>query len=210
MTTTNNNQTNNPDRPTVIDWDKYYQENDVENMPWFADHFDHDFDNTLSTLQLKNLTALDLGTGPGTQAIHLAKKGFRVTAVDISQAAIDSATLRAQQEGVEIHFEQDDVKESHITGSFEIIIDRGCFHSLRPEHRPLYAKMINDRLTDTGSLLLKCFSTKEPGTQGPNRLSEEMIREVFSPFLKDISIDDSEFRSKRATNPKALYCVMRK
>jgi SAM-dependent methyltransferase len=210
MTTLNNNQNKDRDRPTVKNWDQYYRENEVENMPWFAEHFDHDFDTTIKTLENTNVNALDLGTGPGTQAIHLAKKGFHVTAVDISQAAIDSATLRAQKEGVTIHLEQDDVRQSHLTGCFDLIIDRGCFHSLTPENRPVYAKMIQDRLTETGSLLLKCFSTQEPGTEGPNRFSKEMILEVFSPFLKNITISDSEFRSKRPTNPKALYCVMRK
>ncbi|MBI1662851.1 MAG: class I SAM-dependent methyltransferase [Nitrosopumilus sp.] len=34
---------------------------------------------------------MDLGTGPGTQALELSKIGFKVTGTDISQSAIEKA-----------------------------------------------------------------------------------------------------------------------
>jgi methylase of polypeptide subunit release factors len=36
---------------------------------------------------------LDLGTGPGTQALHLAKKGFDVIGSDISETVIKEIRL---------------------------------------------------------------------------------------------------------------------
>ena len=80
-------------------WEQLYQEQEVESMPWFHLRLDHDLEDALKTLGIKSATALDLGTGPGTQAIALAKKGFQVTATDVSKTAVDKATSRSLQDG---------------------------------------------------------------------------------------------------------------
>jgi methylase of polypeptide subunit release factors len=46
-------------------------------------------------------TALDLGTGCGIQALHLAREARRVIATDISQRALDLASLNAALNGVD-------------------------------------------------------------------------------------------------------------
>jgi hypothetical protein len=46
-------------------------------------------------------TALDLGTGCGIQALHLAREARRVVATDISQRALDIAALNAALNGIE-------------------------------------------------------------------------------------------------------------
>ncbi|MCB1042806.1 MAG: class I SAM-dependent methyltransferase [Acidobacteria bacterium] len=47
-------------------------------------------------------TALDLGTGSGLAAILLAQKGLKVTAVDVSTAALENARANATRNGVEL------------------------------------------------------------------------------------------------------------
>jgi 2-polyprenyl-3-methyl-5-hydroxy-6-metoxy-1,4-benzoquinol methylase len=80
---------------------------------------------------LRSGIALDLGTGPGTQAIHLARRGFAVTATDISEAAIRLASEKAQNEGLEITWEQDDILDTRLDRQFDFIFDRGCSTSSR-------------------------------------------------------------------------------
>ena len=46
-------------------------------------------------------TALDLGTGCGIQAMHLAREADRVVATDISQRALDFASLNAALNGID-------------------------------------------------------------------------------------------------------------
>ncbi len=48
--------------------------------------------------------ALDLGCGPGRNALHLAAAGFQVDAVDLSPAAISWARDRATAAGLDIAF----------------------------------------------------------------------------------------------------------
>src|SRR5690606_29820124 len=56
-------------------------------------------------------TALDVGAGEGADAIWLASRGWNVTGVDVSQAALDRAARHAAEAGVEITWQQADVTE---------------------------------------------------------------------------------------------------
>ncbi len=48
--------------------------------------------------------ALDLGTGDGRNAVWLATRGWRVTAVDFSPVALDRGRLRARSRGVKVRW----------------------------------------------------------------------------------------------------------
>jgi ubiquinone/menaquinone biosynthesis C-methylase UbiE len=107
---------------------------------------------------------LDLGTGPATQAIQLAKRGLEVTGSDVSEAAINSAkdVYGHKNKNMEISFILDDILNSKMEDKmFDYVFDRGCFHVLPIEKRPVYISEINRILDDKGILFLKCFSTKE-------------------------------------------------
>jgi hypothetical protein len=60
-------------------WDERYKDQPVETMPWFYADLDADLAQALDRLGIGSGKALDLGTGPGTQAIALAKRGLDVT-----------------------------------------------------------------------------------------------------------------------------------
>jgi thioredoxin reductase/SAM-dependent methyltransferase len=53
--------------------------------------------------------ALDVGCGEGADAIWLAQKGWRVTAVDVSQVALDRARAAAEAAGLEVEWVRVDV-----------------------------------------------------------------------------------------------------
>lgn len=48
-----------------------------------------------------SMTVLDVGSGPGTLAIPLARKSKKVTAIDFSQGMLDTLVERAQEENIE-------------------------------------------------------------------------------------------------------------
>ena len=68
------------------DWEKVYRLEKIEELPWYEEKIDLDLDDAIQII--KNGKFLDLGTGPGTQAVELSKKGFDVTGSDISPTAI--------------------------------------------------------------------------------------------------------------------------
>jgi cyclopropane fatty-acyl-phospholipid synthase-like methyltransferase len=190
-------------------WEELYQHQEIESMPWFNPELDDDLENALDELGLRSGSALDLGTGPGTQAIHLACRGFAVTATDISEAAIRLASEKARKQGLEIIWVQDDILDTRLDQQFDLIFDRGLFHVLAPERRGDYVRIVSGLLKTGGYLFLKCFSHLQPGEQGPYRFTPEQIREIFGGQLNVLSIKETVYQGTLDPLPRALFCVMR-
>ena len=197
-------------QPTSPGWDERYQHQAVETMPWFYPALDDDLRQALDQRGLRGGHALDLGTGPGTQAMQLARRGFAVTATDISDAAIRLARETAETQGVVVHWQQDDILNTRLAGPFELVFDRGCFHVLPPERRPDYVATIAQLLNPGGHLFLKCFSQLQPGTQGPHRFTAEQIRAIFGSQLPVHAVTDTVYQGTLDPLPRALFCVMQR
>ncbi len=191
-------------------WEALYRKQDVEMMPWFSSRLDADVVKALKMLKLKSGKVLDLGTGPGTQAALLAKRGFKVTGTDISKSAIRKAKLRFQDLNPQIEFLQDDILKTKLRASFSIIFDRGCFHILNPSDRDRYVRNLFRMLHGGGYLFLKCFSAKESGEEGPYRFTATELKKIFSRKFKIISIKHTFFKGLRRPQPHALFGIFQK
>lgn len=89
-----------PRDPDAIEefWDQRYAENELlwsgrPNATLVAE-----------TQDLRPGRALDVGCGEGADALWLAEQGWAVTALDVSQVALDRAAGEAEQRGVEVHW----------------------------------------------------------------------------------------------------------
>lgn len=72
---------------------------------------------------------LDPGTGPGHNAILYASKGYQVTGVDSSPAAIERAQLNAQRAGVQVDFQVADItKLDALEDRFDTVVDSAVYH----------------------------------------------------------------------------------
>ncbi len=79
----------------------------------------------------KGKKALDLGCGSGTTAFILAKLGFAVTGVDISETAIAMAKDLSVEQSLDIKFIVGDVlKLSEMNEKFNLIYDSHCLHCI--------------------------------------------------------------------------------
>ncbi len=190
------------------DWATLYRDQSAETMPWYFADLDPDIERELATLGIARGRVLDLGTGPGTQAIELAARGFTVTATDLAEAAIESARALARKRGVEVHFVVDDVLDSRVGDSFDVVLDRGCFHTLAPERRAEYVAFVGARLPAGKHLLLKCFSHLQPGDVGPYRFTAEQIAECFAPAFELASARATIYQGTLDQKPHAWSCVL--
>lgn len=193
------------------DWEKLYQDQTVESMPWFNPNLDSDLDQALTKLNLHTTsTALDLGTGPGTQAMALAERGFKVTATDLSSTAIEKAQAIAKQKGLDISWRQDDILNSNLDQKFDFVFDRGCFHVFPPERRQDYVRVVNTLVQPNGYLFLKCFSHLETREAGPYRFTPEEIKEIFGSRFNVISVEDTVYQGTLDPLPRALFSILEK
>jgi len=120
---------------------------------------------------------LDLGCGPGRNALHLAARGFAVDAVDISPAAIAWAQERARAAGAEIRFHRGDAfaltaggatGAGALGGPYDLVYDSGCFHHLPPHRRVSYLALLDRVLAPGGHLALTCFAAGAMGSELPD------------------------------------------
>ena len=189
------------------DWNNLYNDMDVEDMPWYLPDLDPDLREALSKYKVNSGSFLDVGTGPGTQAIALSNMGFEVTGVDISSKAIE----KAQKLNENVVFLQDDILNTRINQKFNSIFDRGCFHIIDEDKRPLYISEILKLLTPEGMLFLKCFSDKNPDTgYGPYHFSRSLIKSLFSDRFAIMEIKDSVYQSLSTQHNQTLFVVMKK
>jgi len=199
--------------PAAAGWEARYQETSVERLPWYHHGLDADVEQALEQLQLSEGHALDIGCGPGTQAVALAKCGFTVTATDVSRSAIESTRLLAEEERVAIERHVDDVLDSGLTGPFDLVLDRGIFHCFPESADQLaYLATIKRLLKPQGFLLLKCFHKDETSEMGPPcRYDESDIRRLFADGFELIEARDTLFAPSALGAPlKALFCIIRK
>ncbi|MET7770760.1 class I SAM-dependent methyltransferase [Nocardia sp. NPDC005366] len=105
-------------------WEGFYQERD---QIWTGKP------NPLLVREARDLppgTALDLGCGEGGDAIWLAERGWRVTAVDISATALGRAAAHAGNAGVgdRIEWAEHDLALTFPEGTFDLVTAQ-FFHS---------------------------------------------------------------------------------
>ncbi|MCP2246367.1 class I SAM-dependent methyltransferase [Lentzea aerocolonigenes] len=143
-------------------WDRFYADRERE-VPFFVAKPDESLVSYLERGLIAPGRALDVGCGPGRNAIHLARNGFQVDAVDVSATAIAWASERG--EGLDVRFRHGDAFAT--TGTYDLIYDSGCFHHLPPHRRVSYLALLDRALAPGGHFALTCF-TAEEGTSTPD------------------------------------------
>jgi glycine/sarcosine N-methyltransferase len=100
---------------------------------------------------------LDCTCGIGTQALPLATLGYRVTASDVSKAAVDRARVEAAERGIDVDFRVCDVSDVRdvVEGTFDVVIscDNALPHLLTDEHLRNALRSVRACLRPGGLLL---------------------------------------------------------
>ena len=84
-------------------WDRFYA-NRSRPVPFFATKPDENLAAYLDQGLIAPGRALDLGCGPGRNALYLASHGLKVDAIDLSPVAVAWAEDRAHEAGVGVRF----------------------------------------------------------------------------------------------------------
>ena len=148
-------------------WDGFYADRDRE-VPFFVAAPDENLVGYLDRGLIRPGRALDLGCGPGRNALHLAAAGFSVDAVDLSATAIAWAEERAREAGVEIRFHRGDAFAADLDGPYDLVYDSGCLHHLPPHRRISYLALLDHCLAPGGHLALTCFAAGAMGSELPD------------------------------------------
>jgi tellurite methyltransferase len=105
---------------------------------------------------------LDLGCGEGRHAIYLARRGFEVTAIDISKAAIRKLSRLADEAGIRVRALHTDMREYAFVELFDLIVAHGSLHLIA---RNAWTKVIGEMKAHTrhgGHNIVAVFTDKLP------------------------------------------------
>jgi cyclopropane fatty-acyl-phospholipid synthase-like methyltransferase len=126
--------------------------------------------------------AIDLGCGTGTNVITLARAGWQVTGVDFAPRAIRMAKKKFKQQKINAEVKVGDVtKLENVTGSFDLALDIGCFHSLSHKSKLDYLDQLDRILSPNGFWLMYGFFNPNPH-QSKSGLAETEIDFISTHF----------------------------
>jgi 2-polyprenyl-3-methyl-5-hydroxy-6-metoxy-1,4-benzoquinol methylase len=194
----------------IPEWHQFYRNQPVEGMPWYFEALDPDLEGALSRHGVTSGKAVDIGAGPGTQAMALAERGYHVTGTDLAEAAVEGAAAKARERGLAVEFKVDDILHTGLGGPFDFAFDRGCFHVLPVSARADYVRIVAGLLRPGGYLFLKAFSRLQPGEIGPFRFSPDEIKSIFGGAFEILSIDETVYQGTFTPLPRALFSVLKR
>jgi SAM-dependent methyltransferase len=116
----------------------------------------------------KGEAILDLACGPGRHALELARRGFRVTAVDRTADYLEEAERRAQAENLSVEFVQEDMRTFCRPGAFHRVIN--LFTSFG---------YFEDAADDERVLQNVYRSLKPRGTLAMHLMAKEVLARIF-------------------------------
>jgi cyclopropane fatty-acyl-phospholipid synthase-like methyltransferase len=141
-------------------------------------------------------SVLDAGCGTGENALYLASRGHEVWGIDFVPVAIERSKAKVKERTLKAHFQVGNALELDKLGrQFDTVIDSGLFHTFSDEERPVYVAGLAKVLRPDGQLHMMCFSDREPGSEGPRRISRQEITDAFRDGWTVKAIRESKFET---------------
>ncbi|HTY14977.1 MAG TPA: class I SAM-dependent methyltransferase [Methanoregulaceae archaeon] len=179
------------------DMDRIYRNIPIDNLPWNIVTPPEALVNLLDSGSIRPCRAVDFGCGTGNYAIYLASRGFEVTGIDISPAAIRIASENAIRSGVRCRFIVADLLgDLHdVHDTFDFAYDWEFLHHIFPEDREIYVRNVYRVLNRQGLYFSVSFSEEDPQFGGSGKFrstrigttlyfsSEAEIKDLLSPHF---------------------------
>ncbi|HUV42610.1 MAG TPA: class I SAM-dependent methyltransferase [Patescibacteria group bacterium] len=194
-------------------WEKYYQKTPLEKIPWQKTQASF-FTEVIESGKINPCSTLDLGCGTGAKSIYLAKKGFKVTGVDISKTAIEHAKANAEKAKVKVEFIVADVTDLSFLDDkkFDFVLDWANLHGIPKNKRKKYVDGIIRHTKKGSKLLLRCFSKRGIEKEFTHRpmgtiylFSKKDIEELFEKHFRILETHKSKPFVRKEKEPPAKW-----
>jgi SAM-dependent methyltransferase len=178
-------------------WRRTYASTPYRQLPWFSPRPAPPLQRAVRDGWFpRGARILDVGCGAGTNALFLARSGYRVSGIDLAPAAIAAARARATRLGLSVDFRTGDaLRLPYSRGWFGGLFDYGCFHSLPLGLRRAYSRELA-RVLRPGGRYLVAWIGRESGQKfgPPHRPS---LEEAAAAYEEEFLFLRTEFARAR-------------
>ncbi len=196
-------------------WDGVYQSKPHEALSWFRAHLERSLALIERVAPGRDAAIVDVGAGESTLVDDLLARGYRrVTAIDVSQTAVDAARRRLGERAREVEWLVADVTRAALpAGAYDVWHDRAVFHFLTgAAERAAYVRQVARAVKPGGHVIVATF-----GPQGPTKCSGlEVVRYdaralhgEFGAQFRLIESDIELHRTPADAEQQFLYCLCR-
>ena len=164
----------------------YRRAQSAEQLPWHSERPPELLCNAVEAMP-QGGRALDIGCGSGVFTHWLAQRGLHVTGLDFLEDAARMARERVRglpNADVVCGSALDFAPEER----FDLVLDRGCLHTLQPGDRVRYRNQVLRWLRMGGSYVLVHLGRRHAldwRPVGPRRRSRDEILELFGPAFEE-------------------------
>jgi len=203
-------------------WDSFYSDREKE-IPFFENKPDENLVRYIESEYFKPGKTLEIGCGPGRNAIYLANNSFMVEAIDYSETSIEWAKERAKEAKVSVNFHCLSFFNYDVPGeTFDLIYDSGVLHHIKPHQRFDYLKKVWNLLKPNAYFGLVCFNLqgganisdfdvyREYSMKGGLGFSEYKLKEILTPFFDIIEFNQMKEIKPNLFGEKYLWTVLMK
>jgi SAM-dependent methyltransferase len=177
---------------------KFYANADgaPERLPWFRAEPEA---NLVAALESRGRPgrALDVGCGAGNFCVHLARRGWDVTGIDILPQAVAMARALSEKEKLRFEVLQTDILSYAPERLFDLVYDSGCLHCMNGGGFAAYVRQLPTWLAPGGDYLLGHFGKRHAfdwRPVGPRRRTEATIEGALAPEFTLVRKETDEMR----------------
>jgi SAM-dependent methyltransferase len=157
-------------------WEQRYRSN---NTPWDRGASSPALRRWLDAGALRPCRILVPGCGRGYEVVELSRRGFDVTAIDMSPTAVAHVRAALAGPGLTAEVLQADVFAYRPEKPFDAVYEQTCLCALVPDQWAGYARQLADWLPESGQLFALLMQTGESGGP-PFHCDPRAMRDIFS------------------------------
>ncbi|HZY69498.1 MAG TPA: class I SAM-dependent methyltransferase [Thermoplasmata archaeon] len=171
--------------------------------PWDSGRPSTELIRTVEAGELAGSSLIELGCGTGTNAVELARRGYRVKAIDLVDLAIQKARERARRAGVEVDFVVGDLTVADLGGPYDCVFDLGVYHGMRLRNLRGFLSTLGQVSRRGTRWLSLAGNAREALPDGPPVVREEEFRSELAPMFRIVRAREFRFDLRPDFQPLA-------
>ena len=196
-------------------WEQVYRTKGPDQVSWFQAEAALSLRLIQQAAPARNSAIIDVGAGASTLVDGLLAAGYgRITALDLSAAALVHAQQRLQDAARSVVWREADVLTADLQGAaFDVWHDRAVFHFLtRPADRARYVTQVRHAVRPGGYVLVATFAADGP-TQcsglDVTRYSPDALHGQFGSDFRLMESRHEEHQTPGGGRQAFTYCLCR-